>query len=82
MNNGDYLPEDDIRFVFNINDRRACQTIFIFDDDRFELTEEFNGVIEGIINSEGTQVPSIPGVTIVPSETRIIILDNDGKESN
>lgn len=76
---GDFVRELNFRFTFNEGSRRACQGVFIFDDDIFEITENFRIVANMILLPDGTQMPSLPGVTINPIETTVHILDNDGK---
>ena len=66
--------------MFTTGSRRACQTIFIFNDDIFEITERFTAVASGILLPDGSEVPSLLGVTIDPAETEVLILDNDGKQ--
>lgn len=76
--NGDFVPEADIRFTFLEGTTRACQNIFIFNDDLFEVTEDFSLVVSGILLPDGSEVPSVLGVTIQPSQTQVLILDDDG----
>lgn len=56
-----------------------CQDIFIFNDDLFEVTEDFMLVVRGILLPDETEVQSVLGVRIEPSETQVRILDDDGE---
>ena len=53
--------------------------VFVFNDESFEVTEQFTGQVDGFLNADGAQVPSLNGVTVNPDQTRILILDQDSK---
>lgn len=76
---GDYIQQADARFVFNQGDNTVCQNVFVFDDDLFEMVESFDIRIRGVLLEDGTEVPSVDGVTINPDEARVRIRDNDGE---
>lgn len=41
------------------------------------MTEDFTIAVSGILLPDGSEVPSVLGVTIEPSETQVFILDDD-----
>lgn len=50
----------------------------MFDDNQFEMSEQFSVQYTGIVLPDGTATPSVPGVMIQPSTATVLILDNDG----
>ena len=75
---GDFVQPVDNTFVFNVGASRVCRAAFIFDDNRFELTEQFQVLFTGIILPDGMATPSVPGLTVQPATTIVLIQDNDG----
>lgn len=56
-----------------------CGTIVIYRDNAFEFDEDFAGEVTGLRLAGGTIVNTIPGVTITPTRTEVLIIDNNGK---
>ena len=50
----------------------------MFNDDRFEMSEQFSVQYTGVILPDGTATPALPGVMVQPSTATVLILDNDG----
>ena len=50
----------------------------MFDDNRFEMTEQFSVQYTGVVLPDGTASPSVSGVMVQPSTATVLILDNDG----
>lgn len=50
----------------------------MFDDNRFEMTEQFTVEFTGIILPDGTATPTVPRVEVRPTVATVTILDNDG----
>ena len=75
---GDFVQPVQNTFVFNVGATRVCRVAFIFDDNRFELTEQFQVQFTGIILPDGMATPSIPGLTVQPATATVLIQDNDG----
>ena len=76
---GDFVAETNFRFTFSEGTDRVCRDIFIFNDDLFEVTEDFSIAVRGILLPDGSEAVSVVGVTIDPPETEVLILDNDGR---
>lgn len=55
-----------------------CRQAIIFNDDSFEMTEQFLVQYTGIVFPDGTTSLSVPGVMVEPSTTTVLIQDNDG----
>lgn len=51
----------------------------MFDDNLFEMSEQFSVQYTGIVLPDSTATPSVPGVMVQPSTATVLILDNDGK---
>ena len=68
--------------MFNVGATRVCRQAFVFDDERFEMTERFAVQYTGILLPNGMASPSVPGVMVNPSTATVIILDNDGMTAN
>ena len=77
---GDYNPTSDL-YRFNQGALRSCVDIQIFRDNSFEPDEDFFGQIQGFQLPSGMFEPTIQGVTVQPSETRVVIEDMDGNLS-
>ena len=77
---GDFVPPAENTFIFNVGATRVCRGAFIFDDNRFELTEQFQVQFTGVVLPNGMATPSVPGVTVQPAATTVLIQDNDGIE--
>ena len=75
---GDFVPPVENNYIFNVGASRVCNSAIVFDDNRFEMTEQFQVRFTGIILPDGTATSTVPGVTIQPSTATVIILDNDG----
>lgn len=78
---GDYVPPVENTFVFDVGAARVCRQAFVFDDDRFEMSEQFSVQYTGIVLPDGTATPSVPGVMVQPSTATVLILDNDGNNN-
>ena len=79
---GDYSPELSAeQFLFRPGASRVCGTIVIYRDNAFEFDEDFAGEVTGLRLAGGTIVNTIPGVTITPTRTEVLIIDNNGKIS-
>ncbi len=77
---GDYSPELSAeQFLFRPGASRACGTIVIYRDNAFEFDEDLAGEVTGLRLAGGAIVNSIPGVTITPTRTEVLIIDNNGK---
>jgi hypothetical protein len=77
---GDYSPELSAeQFLFRPGASRACGTIVIYRDNAFEFDEDFAGEVTGLRLAGGAIINSIPGVTITPTRTEVLIIDNNGK---
>lgn len=76
---GDFVPPVENTYVFNVGASRVCRSAIVFDDNRFEMTEQFQVQFTGIILPDGTAAPSVPRVVIQPTAATVIIQDNDGK---
>ena len=72
------MPPVDMTYVFNVGASRVCNSAIIFDDNRFEMTEQFQVQFTGIILPDGTATSTVPGVTVQPSIATVVITDNDG----
>ena len=77
---GDYSPELSAeQFLFRPGASRVCGTIVIYRDNAFEFDEDFAGEVTGLRLAGGTIVNAIPGVTITPTRTEVLIVDDNGK---
>ena len=75
---GDFVPPVENTYVFNVGASRVCQSAIVFDDNRFEMTEQFQVEFTGIILPDGMATPTVPRVEIRPTVATVTILDNDG----
>ena len=78
---GDYVPPVENTFVFEVGATRVCRQAIVFDDNLFEMSEQFSVQYTGIVLPDGTSSLSVPGVMVQPSAATVLILDNDGKMS-
>lgn len=79
---GDYSPELSAeQFLFRPGASRVCGTIIIYRDNAFEFDEDFAGEVTGLRLAGGAIVNSIPGVTITPTRTEVLIIDNNGNHT-
>ena len=76
---GDFVPPASDVFIFNSGDSRSCLEAIIFNDDVYEITEDFTASFRGFRLEDLSEVPSITGVTVQPSTTRVLIVDTDGE---
>ena len=77
---GDYSPEQSAeQFLFRTGVSRVCGTIVVYRDSAFEFDEDFAGEVTGLRLDAGPILNSIPGVTVSPSRTEVLITDNNGK---
>lgn len=77
---GDYVPPVENTFVFNVGETRVCRQAIVFDDDRFEMSEQFSVQYTGVVLPDGTATPAVPGVMVQSSTATVLILDNDGND--
>ena len=77
---GDYSPEQSAeQFLFRTGVSRACGTIIVYRDSAFEFDESFAGEVTGLSLDGGQVMASIPGVTVSPTRTEVLINDNNGQ---
>ena len=75
---GDFNPSQTV-YQFAPGVRSNCINVLIYRDNAFESREEFSGQIVSIQLPDGTNVPSVAGITIQPGTTRAFIESSDGK---
>ncbi len=75
---GDYIT-DIGNFIFSTGINRVCLDVFVFRDNIYEVTEDLTVEVSGFINSEGSQVPGLSGVTVVRDMSTIQIMDLNGE---
>ena len=77
---GDYSPEQSAeQFLFRTGASRACGTIVVYRDSAFEFDEDFAGEVTGLRLGGGAVLASIPGVTVSPTRTEVLITDENGR---
>ena len=75
---GDFVPPAENTYIFNVGASRVCRSAIVFDDNRFEMTEQFQVEFTGIILPDGTATTTVPRVEVRPTVATVTILDNDG----